>query len=670
MSLLLNDLLQSDFANFFGLGVQPGGGIVIAGTESNIGQEPVVQVARIGLDGALDTTFGDEGIRSVYVGAGGGIAWDMAVLADGSILVSGFGDLGSSDFTSYVFKLDVDGDVDAAFGNNGILTENLDLILGELPNDGYERIVVRADGNILLGTAGLGVHQLDATGNRDINFGLSGAATPQDSAWASYGLAEAAGGNVVFGGGTAFLSGPQDFIVGKYLADGSDLDSSFGSGGVTSAQVSPDNDELLDLVIDSQERIVAVGWTVHAGFRASAVVRWLPNGSLDPSFGWGGIRILDGVALRDFRATRVVLRPDGGLLLSGEALGFLPNPSFEIAVIALNEDGTLDESFAGRGWQELDVAPDPAERLTELIRDAMAIHPSGKIILMNWRCACMTLLETPPWGSTTAGDHNGDGKSDILWRNSANGQNALWTMDGGTLLANLAVPPVTDTNWTIVGRGDYNGDGTADILWRKINPGQPDNGQMAIWLLQGDALLDNLPLPAVSSLDWQIVGDGDFNGDGVADVLWRNTASGQNALWQINAGMLTANFGVIPVSLGWDVVSDGDFDGDRKADIVWRNSATGVIALWRMNGNELLANEAVSTVTNQDWQIRGDGDFNGDGKSDFLWRNVASGSNVLWLMDGATPTANLSVPRVSNTDWIIAGRWRLQRQWHCRYFLA
>jgi len=404
--LMLNDLLQSDFADFFGLGVQPGGGIVIAGTEYNNGQDPVVQVAKIGLTGLLDTNFGDGGIRSVDVGFGAGFAWDMQVLPDGGILVSGRGARGSGDSTSFVFKLDANGDVDTTFGNNGIVTDNLDLTAG-LPTDGYNRIVVRADGNILLGTAGLGIHQLDANGNRDLNFGLLSTATPQDSAWSSYGLAEAADGKVVFGGGTAFFGSPQDFIVGKYLADGSDLDNSFGSGGVTSAQVSPDNDELLDLVIDSQKRIVAVGWTIHAGFRKSAAVRFLPNGSLDPSFGWGGIRILDGVALRNFRLTRVLLRPDGGLLLSGEALGFLPNPSYELAVISLNQDGSLDESFAGKGWQELDVAPDPEERSTYLLRDAMVIHPSGKIVLLNWKCSCMSMLEAPQWNDT-----DGDGLPD------------------------------------------------------------------------------------------------------------------------------------------------------------------------------------------------------------------------------------------------------------------
>ena len=70
-----------------------------------------------------------------------------------------------------------------------------------------------------------------------------------------------------------------------------------------------------------------------------------------------------------------------------------------------------------------------------------------------------------------------------------------------------------------IGRGDHNGDGSADILWRKSNPGQPDDGQMAIWLMQGGALLDNIGLPSVPGTDWQVVGRGDYDGDGFLTAL-------------------------------------------------------------------------------------------------------------------------------------------------------
>lgn len=408
--LMLNGLLQSDAAEFFGLGVQPNGQIVIAGTTYNDGLDGVVLVARIGLTGVLDPTFGDNGIRVLDVGPGGGFAWDMKVLADGSLLVSGQGFFVSGDFSSYLIKLDADGDIDTSFGDQGRVSENLAAPGGSL-RDGFERIVVRVDGNILLGTAGLGVLQFDADGNRDSGFGQSGTATPNDADWSSYGLAETADGKIVFGGGTAGLNAPQEFIVGRYLADGGGLDPTFGVDGVTLAQIGVDNDELLDLVIDFQGRIVAVGYIERVGLvsRKTAVVRFLPNGQLDSTFGYGGIRILDGIELRNIIATRVTLRPDGGLLLSGTADTPVPVPNQEMFVLSLNDDGTLDETFAGRGWQELDIEPTPDTARYWLLRDAMTLHPSGKIVLLNWECGCMSMLDAPPWV-----DSDGDGMGDMI----------------------------------------------------------------------------------------------------------------------------------------------------------------------------------------------------------------------------------------------------------------
>jgi Tol biopolymer transport system component len=76
-----------------------------------------------------------------------------------------------------------------------------------------------------------------------------------------------------------------------------------------------------------------------------------------------------------------------------------------------------------------------------------------------------------------AGDFNGDGKSDILWQND-NGQPAIWLMDGQQVLATpgLGNP---GASWNIVGTADFNGDGKSDILW------QNDNGQPAIWTMDG-----------------------------------------------------------------------------------------------------------------------------------------------------------------------------------------
>jgi hypothetical protein len=69
--------------------------------------------------------------------------------------------------------------------------------------------------------------------------------------------------------------------------------------------------------------------------------------------------------------------------------------------------------------------------------------------------------------------------------------------------------------WAIVGQCDFNGDGHADLLWRDTS------GNVAIWEMNGIAVSNaNSSFVANVPTNWSIVGTGDFNGDGFADILW------------------------------------------------------------------------------------------------------------------------------------------------------
>src|SRR5262249_43946208 len=112
-------------------------------------------------------------------------------------------------------------------------------------------------------------------------------------------------------------------------------------------------------------------------------------------------------------------------------------------------------------------------------------------------------------------DFNGEGVSDIAWRDTTTGTVAAWLMNGLKVQQSGNFFPVTN-NWLIVGQRDFDGDGKHDFLWRDGN-----TGTVAIWLLSGLSIGQTGSFGAIPS-NWEIVGTGDFNGDGKGDILWRD----------------------------------------------------------------------------------------------------------------------------------------------------
>jgi hypothetical protein len=82
--------------------------------------------------------------------------------------------------------------------------------------------------------------------------------------------------------------------------------------------------------------------------------------------------------------------------------------------------------------------------------------------------------------------------------------------------------------WTPVGTGDFNGDGKTDILWRNIN-----TGQVVMWFISGTSVIGG-GSPGSAASPWLMVETGDFNGDGFSDILWYNTSTGQVLIWLVS----------------------------------------------------------------------------------------------------------------------------------------
>jgi Tol biopolymer transport system component len=146
----------------------------------------------------------------------------------------------------------------------------------------------------------------------------------------------------------------------------------------------------------------------------------------------------------------------------------------------------------------------------------------------------------------------------------------------------------------------------------------------------------------------------DFNGDGKADILWRNQATGQNIVWLMDGTNLTTGVALTPVAdANWDISGTGDFNGDSKEDILWRNSTTGQNIVWLMDGTNLTTGVALTPVADANWSIGGIGDYNQDGKEDILWRNGATGQNFAWLMNGTELATGVALTPVADSNWQI-----------------
>ncbi|MBF0634165.1 MAG: FG-GAP repeat protein [Nitrospinae bacterium] len=266
-------------------------------------------------------------------------------------------------------------------------------------------------------------------------------------------------------------------------------------------------------------------------------------------------------------------------------------------------------------------------------------------------------------------DFDGDGKSDIVFRDVASGQTAVWMMNGASVTSNALTSTnagvyTSTTGWQAQGIGDFDGDGKNDLLWRDA-----ESGQVAVWMMNGVDVVTSAMTSLNPGAGWLVQGIGDFDGDGKSDILWRDASTGQTAIWFMSGATVTSSSntnvsaGAYTATAGWQVHGVGDFNGDNKSDILWRQIETGRTAIWFMSGASKVGGKHTSVqagayTSTTGWQIHGVGDFNGDGKADILWRNAESGGTVVWFMNGVKRTgrANTSVQLgayTSATGWHV-----------------
>jgi hypothetical protein len=190
-------------------------------------------------------------------------------------------------------------------------------------------------------------------------------------------------------------------------------------------------------------------------------------------------------------------------------------------------------------------------------------------------------------------------------------------------------------NWTLAGTGDFNHDGLPDLLWTEPGSGKIDEWQMANGHWSASIDLGSHGSDQVGAI-------GDFNADGTSDILWYNPANGHADLWKMSNGQWAGSVDLGTHPLGWQPVGSGDFNNDGTDDVLWFNPTTGNVEIWKIvNGQWAGSIDAGNHPTG--WQPIAFDDFDFNGSSDVLWYNPATRGLELWKMSNGSWAGSVSL---------------------------
>lgn len=305
--------------------IQRDGGIVVVGT----GATHQFAVMRIRPDGKRDFSFGNRGSVDITV-KGASFAEDVAIQPDGKIVVvgsdfnsGGFLSFGDSDFA--IARLNRDGSLDKSFAGDGTR------IIGMGEEEHAKAVAIDTNG----------------TPSTNPNFG-----------------------KIVLAGERTNGDGLQQYALARLNPDGG-LDTTFDDDGTLATRFKGYSKAFVNgVVIQPNGTVVVVGNAtdgIHTDNTPIAVVRYLPNGHIDRSFGGTG----SGTATIDFGGKDiggdVMLSTGGGLIVAGTTDG-------KFALAALTTDGVLDTRFGTEGKVVTDFGRGNAATLV-----AMAASPHKRI---------------------------------------------------------------------------------------------------------------------------------------------------------------------------------------------------------------------------------------------------------------------------------------------------
>lgn len=321
--------------------LQSTGKIVVAcSVVSPVSTKDVFGVARFNSsDGSNDTTFNALGTPGFVIGplAGNGSTSNishcrgMAIQADDKIVCAGGLYFGTR-FVARILleRYTADGVLDSAtfnpLGTGGDQAGTRSTSIGTC--NVANGVVIQPDQKIVI--AGFSddsicVARYTITGDLDITFNPTGSlpgtnttqVIPGTSIDGANALALQSDGKIVVAGFSSVDGGSTfQFIVVRYNTDGT-IDTTFGTNGIVTTNFNGVDDEANGVAIQADGKIVVDGYTTTGGGTEFALARYLTDGTLDPSFGAGGLVTTPFAGPSD--ANDVTIQPDGKIVAAGFA---------------------------------------------------------------------------------------------------------------------------------------------------------------------------------------------------------------------------------------------------------------------------------------------------------------------------------------------------------------